>query len=125
MYAITPNPLGWRIINNASECIPGEVFASTLPDGINAANAVWDASMNTGAGGIRVMTPVEAAAVLSTQTSLATGANQAVQSIHSLLGIMTVNGSNPPFVALNAVQQTSFNVAVGRAMLYLMRGSLS
>lgn len=122
MWAITPNPLSWRAVNSKQDCIAGEVAFDAIPDGLNASNATWDASLNGGLGSVRLMTAPELAAAQSVINQQTTGAQQTAQTLQNLVNTMT---ATTPFTALSQVQQTTFNVTVGRILIYIVRGMLS
>ena len=119
MWAVTANPLGWRSIVSASECVSGEVAVISIPDGLSSTNAVWDATLNGGSGGVRPMTPTELAASQAVTTANYTGAQQTETALLNLLNVMV---STTPFTNLSPAQQTVYNVAMGRSLLYLVKG---
>src|SRR5580704_12208491 len=116
MYAVTPSPLSWTSITDASGAPPGSIIVDTIPDGVTPTNSFWDTTLNGGTGGIAPMTPSQLAVVQTAQNAQLTTADQTEATLFALLSIMTGKTPTPPYTNLSTQQLTTCLVALVRTV---------
>lgn len=125
MWAVRPSPFSMRAIINPAQALPDEVVVESIQDGLGLLNSVWDPTLNGGTGGLRPMTQPELDAAQASQVAQFTTANQTITALMGLLNVMTASTPTPPYTQLSPQQQATCLVALIRASLFLIKGSIS